>query len=126
EDEMFDHCLYPQFPRQRLDLPPRLLIDGDALTQPALLLSKLYLTRHQDLSEARRGRRGAHVLHQATDVPQELLHREEALDVDGRKEDRVAQASRLRLAAAGARQGPGEDVHHDCQPIALVCRDTSE
>src|SRR5437016_3107175 len=72
------------------------------------------------------GRRGAHVVYQAADVLEELVQRQETLDVDRGEEDGVAEAGGLRLAAARARESAGEDVHHDREPVALVGGDAAK
>src|SRR5690242_2075351 len=84
--------------RARGDLPPRLVLDGDALRAPGALRARLRLARHEDLAAARGGRRAAHPREQRLHLRVKLPRRHEARGIERDDEGAVGE-----LVLLGAR-----------------------
>src|SRR5438309_924741 len=102
------------------DLPPRLLLDGNALDAARALGAPLRLAGHEDLGGAGRGRGAADPPEQRGHLRVEFGRRQEARGIEGDDERAVRELSLLGAGPARARQDAAEDLDGEREPVALV------
>src|SRR5438552_1518977 len=102
------------------DLPPRLLLDGNALGAARALGARLRLAGHEDLGGAGRGRGAADPPEQRGHLRVEFGRRQESRGIEGDDERAVRELALLGAGPARARQDAAEDLDGEREPVALV------
>src|SRR2546425_11622490 len=102
------------------DLPPGLVVDGNAAGAPLARRARLGLARDQDLLGTGGQRCRAHEAEEGTDLRVEIRGRQKPSGIDAQHQDAVGHRPLALARRARAREDPTEDLDGEREPVALV------